>query len=371
MDALQVTALNVSSVVDHSAVGDDASRSCAVAEEQGVARSQPVAEGVVRLDDVSSDHSGESTLVAPLENIGSSRIGVRQGRRLQSHDGSGLVSLFLAGLGNEQVVIGLLKVEFGNSERGSSILELSSESRDQSVGIVESRVGPLVEILGGGEFSLGLVVDLGGEVEGVPGGIHNHVGLLLLVKSVAEDLLGSGVGVEGEVVDVLGVQGSSESSFGVLGGLAGLGLSVDEDVIGFSEDLRSAVKLFLSIAKVVLCTGNNSESVVYVGSGQLNDLLGSFQNVLGLALSSICSSFIDCCLFSSGLSGSLLGGGHLQGKGGLGAQFSGSSDDTLLICDNLDGGVDSVGGCQLLFLHLVDVILNGDVSVGHFNQVRG
>ena len=54
------------------------------------------------------------------------------------HDGGGLVGLLLSGLGNEEVVVGLLEVEFGDSQSVHGVLELGSEFGDEEVGVVKS-----------------------------------------------------------------------------------------------------------------------------------------------------------------------------------------------------------------------------------------
>jgi hypothetical protein len=95
-------------------------------------------------------------------------------------------------------------------------------------------------------------------------------------------LLGIFVGLESEVIDVLGVEGSSESSFGVLGSLAGLCLSIDEDVVGLLKVLSGNVELLLGSFEVILGDGDDLPVVVDVGGCQLNNLVGSFKDFMSL-----------------------------------------------------------------------------------------
>jgi hypothetical protein len=164
------------------------------------------------------------------------------------HDSSSLVGLLFAGLGNKEVVVCLLQVELSSSEVGISLVAFGREVGNYVVGVTQGGVGLVVCILGGGEFSLGIIVDLGGQVKGVSSSINNIVGLLKLILGSAKSLLGSTVGVECQIVDILGIQSSSNGSLGVLGSLRALGLSIDEDVVGLLEVLICFIESILSIS---------------------------------------------------------------------------------------------------------------------------
>lgn len=61
--------------------------------------------------------------------------------------------------------------------------------------------------------------------------------------------------------------------------------------------------------------------------------------------------------------------GKVESKGGLSVVFSDSVDFLTLMGDHLDSRVDGIGGSELLFFDLIDVILDWDVSVGDFNEI--
>lgn len=245
--------------------------------------------------------------------------------------------MFFSGLSNEEVVVGLLKVELGNTESVHGVLETGSEAGNKGVGVVKSRVRFLVGVLSDSQFSLGSIVDLNGKVESVSGSIDNKVSLLFLVQSVTEDLFGVFVGLEGKVVDVLSVEGSSKGSLGVLGGLAGLGLSVDENVVGFFESLSGKVEFLLGGVEVILGKSNNFSVVVDVGGGQLNNFVSSLKDGMSFGFS-ILSSFSGSSSFSNFSGGSIfLRSGEVESKGSFGIEFFGIFRDTLGVVDNLDG----------------------------------
>jgi len=108
---------------------------------------------------------------------------------------------------------------------------------------------------------------LSSKVESVSGSIDHQIGLLLLVQSITEDLFGVFVSFEGKIVDILSIKSSSQSSFGILGSLTGLSLSIDENIVGFFKLLSSDVEFLLSSFKVILGKSNNLSLVVDVSGG--------------------------------------------------------------------------------------------------------
>ena len=163
----------------------------------------------------------------------------------------------------------------------------------------------------------------------------------LLVNSSGEDLLGIFVGLESKVVDVLGIQSSSQASLGVLGGLAGLGFSVDEDVVGFLESLGGSVEDFLGILKVILGSSNIFPFIVDVGHGEPDNFVGGLKDIVSFGLESISlgssgSSFVDL-----GLGTFFLRSSEVEGKSGLSVELLGSFCLSLLVVDNPDGSIDS------------------------------
>ena len=283
----------------------------------------------------------------------------------------GLISLFFSGLSNEEVVISLLEVEFGNSESVHGVLEFSSKFGDQEVGVIKGRVRFLVNIVSNGEISLSLIIDLGGQVEGVSGSIHNKVGLSFLVKSLGKDFLCIFVGAESKVVNILSIESSGKGSLGILSSLAGLGFSVDEDVVGFLEFLSCNVENFLSVFKIFFGNSDNFSLVVDVGDGKSNHLVSSFEDFMSFCFSSISSSSLSGSSVNFSLSSILLRSGKVEGKSGLGVELLGSLSFFFFVVDDLDGSVDSAGCLELLSFNLSNVILNWDVSVGNIDQVRG
>lgn len=280
---MDIAVLEVAGVVDDISVGNDhLGGRGAVTVQKSVAGLKLEAQSVGGTDDVSTGNCGVAHLVTSAEDVSGSAIGIGKGGRLGPDNSSGLVGLLFSGLSDEEVVVGLLEVEFGDTQSVDSVLETGSEVRNESVGIVKSRVGLLVGILGNGELGLSSIIDLNSKVKGVSGSIHDEVSLLFLVKSVTEDLLGIFVGLEGEVIDVLSVEGSSESSFGVLGSLAGLCLSIDEDVVGLLKVFSGNVELLLGSFEVILGDGDDLPVVVDVGGCQLNNLVGSFKDFMSL-----------------------------------------------------------------------------------------
>ena len=283
----------------------------------------------------------------------------------------GLISLFFSGLSNEEVVIGLLEVEFGNSESVHGVLEFSSKFGDQEVGVIKGRVRFLVNIVSNGEISLSLIIDLSGQVKGVSGSIHNKVGLSFLVKSLGKDFLGIFVGAESKVVNILSIESSGKGSLGILSSLAGLGFSVDEDVVGFLEFLSCNVENFLSVFKIFFGNSDNFSLVVDVGDGKSDNLVSSFEDFMSFCFSSISSSSLSGSSVNFSLSSILLRSGKVEGKSGLGVELLGSLSFFFFVVDDLDGSIDSAGCLELLSFNLSNVILNWDISVGNIDQVRG
>jgi len=175
--------------------------------------------------------------------------------------------LLFSGLSNKQVVVCLLKIKFGCALSIHGILKTSSEVRNQSIGVIKGGVGFLVGILSDGQLSLSSIIHLSSKVESVSGSIDHQIGLLLLVQSITEDLFGVFVSFEGKIVDILSIKSSSQSSFGILGSLTGLSLSIDENIVGFFKLLRSDVEFLLSSFKVILGKINNLSLVVDVSGG--------------------------------------------------------------------------------------------------------
>ena len=108
----------------------------------------------------------------------------------------------------------------------------------------------------------------------------------LFIKSLGKDFLGIFVGAEGKVVDVLGVKSSSEGGFGILSGLAGLCLSIDEDVIGFLEFLSGDVENFLGVFKIFLGNCDDSSLVVDIADGKSDNFVGGFKDFVSFCFSS-------------------------------------------------------------------------------------
>lgn len=308
-------------------------------------------------------------MFATTEDVSRGRFGVGKGRRLSAHNGSSFVGLLFSGLGHEKVVVGLDQVELSHSQLGTRILQLTSEVRDQGVGVVKSRESVLVFILGGGEVGEGSVVDLGGQVEGISCSIDHQVGLGLLIEGVGEYLLCVGVGVECQIVDILGVQGSSQSSLGILGSLTGLGFSVDEGIVGSTELVGSNLKLLLGRLEIVFGVSHNTKSVVHISSSQFNNLIGSLEDFVSAGRNSISSGSVSSGLLDLVLGVVILRSSHLEGQSGLGIELSRGVNVLLLLSDDLDGCVDCIGGSQLLLLDLVDVVLNWNITVGDLNQI--
>ena len=369
---MNVSVLEVANVLDNISVSDcDLLGGGAGSVEEGVAGLQFEAVFVVGSNDVGSDDGGVVVLVAASEDVGGAGVGVGEGGGLGLHDGGGLVGLLLSGLGNEEVVVGLLEVEFGDSQSVHGVLELGSEFGDEEVGVVEGGVHFSVDIHGNFVGGLGFIVDLDGQVEGVSCGIDDKVGLGLLVKGSGKDLFGALVCFEGKVVDILGVEGSCEGGLGVLSGLAGLGFSIDEDIVGFLEFLSPEVEDFLSIFKISLGNGHNFPLVVDVGDGQSHDFVSDLKDLMGFGLGGISSGSLSGSCGDLGLSGVLLGGGKVEGKGGFAVELSSGFNFLLFVVDDLDGGKDSGGGLELLPFDLLHIVLNGDVSVGDIDEVGG
>ena len=156
-----------------------------------------------------------------------------------------------------------------------------------------------------------------------------------------------------------------------MGSLAGLGFSVDEDVVGFFELLGPDVEGLLGEFEVFLGEGNDFPGVVDVGSGKSHDLVSNLQNVMSLGLHGISFGSMSSRLLNLSLSGIFLSGGKVQSKGGLSVVFPSVLNFLFLVVDDLDGSVDSIGSLELLFFNLDHVVLVGDVPVGDFDEVGG
>ena len=84
-----------------------------------------------------------------------------------------------------------------------------------------------------------------------------------------------------------------------------------------------------------------------------------------ISVSSLVGGFIDFSLGSIFLSSC-----EVKSQSGFSVFLSSLINFFLFMLHNLDGCVDGIGGLELLFFHLIDVVLDRDVSVGNFNEVR-
>ena len=221
-----------------------------------------------------------------------------------------------------------------------------------------------------GKVSLSLIIDLGGQVKSVSGSIYNKVGLSFLVKSLGKDSLGIFVCAEGKVVNILSIKSSSKGSLGILSSLAGLGFSVDEDIVSFFEFLSGNVENFLGMFKVFLGNSDNFSLVVDVADGKSDNFVSSFEDFVSFCFSSISSGSLSGGSVNFGLSSILLRSSKVEGKSGLGIELLGSLSFFFFVVDDLDSSIDGARCLELLSFDLSNVILNWNVSVWNIDQVR-
>lgn len=116
--------------------------------------------------------------------------------------------------------------------------------------------------------------------------------------------------------------------------------------------------------------GSFSDSFVVeeVGLGQLDDFESGLKELMGPALSYSCGVLVSKSLSGIGISRIFLGSRELKGQGSLSEGSSGLGGLFLLVIHYLDGGKYSIGSGQLLGLDLLEIVSDGDVSVGDFQQ---
>lgn len=137
---MHVSVLDVSSVGDHVPLSHRGVTLGAAAEHQGMSRGQLVAVFVGIVNEGTSADGGVGLLLAAGEDVGAGGVFSGESGRLDTDDFSGLVGLFLTGLSDKKIIVGLLQVEFRDSELVRCIIEALLELGDHCVRVVESRV---------------------------------------------------------------------------------------------------------------------------------------------------------------------------------------------------------------------------------------
>lgn len=153
-----------------------------------------------------------------------------------------------------------------------------------------------------------------------------------------------------------------------MGRLRRLGLRVDEKIVRSLEGRSRFFEILLSVLEILGSGFSHFLMVFEIGLGQLNDFECGFKQVVGPAFSLSCGVLVVESLSSVGISGIFLGSRKLEGQGSLSEGSAGLGGLFLLVIHYLDGGKYSIGSSQLLGLDLLEVVSDGDVSVGDFQQ---
>ena len=89
---------------------------------------------------------------------------------------------------------------------------------------------------------------------------------------------------------------------------------------------------------------------------------------MGIALSCSCGVLVFKSLGSISISGIFLGSRELKCEGRLSEISPGLSGLALLGIHYLNSGKDSISSCELLSLHLLKIVSDGNISVRDFQQ---
>ena len=161
-------------------------------------------QGFGLLDGGCACYGGVGVRVAALEWGGGLGI-FGKGWGLKGYDCGCFVSLLFGSLCNEEVVLGLLQLELRSSKLLLGFLQLLADANGVVQNLVEDAGNFQINIVYFLEVGLGVIVEWGGNLNLVACGLYNQVGFCFFVELIREDFFCYMVGLEGEIVSVVGI----------------------------------------------------------------------------------------------------------------------------------------------------------------------